>query len=224
MGLKELFTSEKLENAKTGLKWLSEIAPDLKNSVPAIKAAMEIFKTNNPYENFMQNNQNLLGQQAQVQSQAQQSQAQQPQPQPQPSQAEIEKDKKMDEILNNSPELLKIRNEILEAQRANNEKEKDLIQTLENLYEQQKNPNNKKLQQLEQELQLFKNKFDELENKITPISAPNLDDDFVIPILEEEELQQTLENAEDEPLIATPIELEKPYNNHKNYKKNGGKN
>lgn len=44
MGLKELFTSEKLENAKTGLKWLSEIAPDLNNSVPAIKNAIEIFK------------------------------------------------------------------------------------------------------------------------------------------------------------------------------------
>jgi hypothetical protein len=238
MNLKELFTLEKLENAKTGLKWLKEIAPDLKNSTPAIKDAIEIFKSilpanNNPYQNFMQNNQNLLGQQPQTQQQQPQVQPQvQPQPtEPTISPAELEKNKKMLEILNNSPELLKIKDEILEAKRINDEKDADLIKTLENLYEQQQNPNNNTIK-LEQELQLLKNQMHDLQNKLAPIT-PISEEEFEIPNLETEQEELILEQSQEElilditeesELITTPIELEKPYNNHKNYKKNGGKN
>lgn len=232
MDIKELFT---LENAKIGLNWLKENGQELKEAVPAIKNGIEIFKTllpanNNPYQNLMQNQTNLT-----QNPQAQQHQPQ-PQPQPQPeatstqSPAEIEKNKKMLEILNNSPELLKIRDEILEAKRINDKKDEDLIKVLEDLYNQQQNPNNNnniKFEKLEQELQFFKNKFSELENKFAPIT-PILDEEFEIPILElEVALEQEelpLDIVEDEPLIITPIELEKPYNNHKTYKKNGGKN
>ena len=214
MDLKELLTVDK---AQIAWEWLGKSGEIIDKSTAQInnikKLSSLIFnKTSNSYENLQKPHQ-ALNHQQQVQQQVQ------PQVQATKPSAEIEKDNKMMEILNNSPELLKIKDEILETKKINDKKEEDLIKVLEDLYNQNQNPNNTNIK-YEQELEFLRNKINILESKIA--FTPILEDDFEIPDLSEEQGEISLDIIEEKPLIINPIELEKPYNN-KNYKNSGRK-